>query len=284
MRILVIGAGGVGSAAVGIAASASVLRARGGRRLRPRPGRARARPGRRRRALLRAPGWTPRTCMRSSRSSASTGSRTSSTRSIRASSCRSSTPASRPAWTTWTWRCRSRTRTRSGRTSCPARSWATRSSRRPRTGSGRAGWRWWGWAWSRACPTCSPGMPRITCSREIDEVGIRDGANLTVDGYEFAPSFSIWTTIEECLNPPVIWEADRELVRDAAVQRAGGVPVPGGHRPGRVRQRGARGGAARPALGQGQAGDLQVRPGRRVHPGARACSTSWGWTARRRSA
>jgi saccharopine dehydrogenase (NAD+, L-lysine-forming) len=44
---------------------------------------------------------------------------------------------------------------------------------------------------------------------EIDEAGVRDGANLTVDGYEFAPSFSIWTTIEECLNPPVVWEADR---------------------------------------------------------------------------
>ena len=44
---------------------------------------------------------------------------------------------------------------------------------------------------------------------DIDEVGIRDGANLTVDGYEFAPSFSIWTTIEECLNPPVVWEAER---------------------------------------------------------------------------
>ncbi|MEP7225447.1 MAG: saccharopine dehydrogenase C-terminal domain-containing protein [Actinomycetota bacterium] len=44
---------------------------------------------------------------------------------------------------------------------------------------------------------------------EIDEVGIRDGANLTVDGYDFAPSFSIWTTIEECLNPPVIWERGR---------------------------------------------------------------------------
>ncbi|RJP51426.1 MAG: ATP-binding protein [Anaerolineaceae bacterium] len=41
---------------------------------------------------------------------------------------------------------------------------------------------------------------------EIDEVGIRDGANITIDGYEFAPNFSIWTTIEECLNPPVIWE------------------------------------------------------------------------------
>ncbi|HEX7950551.1 MAG TPA: saccharopine dehydrogenase C-terminal domain-containing protein [Candidatus Limnocylindrales bacterium] len=43
----------------------------------------------------------------------------------------------------------------------------------------------------------------------IDEIGIRDGANLEVRGYEFAPNFSIWTTIEECLNPPVIWEQDR---------------------------------------------------------------------------
>ena len=44
---------------------------------------------------------------------------------------------------------------------------------------------------------------------EIDEIGVRDGANLTVDGYEFAPSFSIWTTIEECLNPPLVWERGR---------------------------------------------------------------------------
>jgi saccharopine dehydrogenase (NAD+, L-lysine-forming) len=44
---------------------------------------------------------------------------------------------------------------------------------------------------------------------EIDEVGIRDGSNLVVRGHDFAPSFSIWTTIEECLNPPVIWEKDR---------------------------------------------------------------------------
>ena len=41
---------------------------------------------------------------------------------------------------------------------------------------------------------------------EIDEIGVRDGANLIVRGYDFAPNFSIWTTIEECLNPPVIWE------------------------------------------------------------------------------
>jgi saccharopine dehydrogenase-like NADP-dependent oxidoreductase len=48
---------------------------------------------------------------------------------------------------------------------------------------------------------------------EIDELGTRDGANLVVRdeaGNEiFAPSFSIWTTIEECLNPPVIWEKDK---------------------------------------------------------------------------
>ena len=44
---------------------------------------------------------------------------------------------------------------------------------------------------------------------EIDEIGVRDGANLVVEGYEFAPTFSIWTTIEECLNPPVIWERGR---------------------------------------------------------------------------
>lgn len=43
----------------------------------------------------------------------------------------------------------------------------------------------------------------------ITEIGVRDGANLTVAGYDFAPSFSIWTTIEECLNPPIIWERDR---------------------------------------------------------------------------
>jgi saccharopine dehydrogenase-like NADP-dependent oxidoreductase len=45
--------------------------------------------------------------------------------------------------------------------------------------------------------------------REIAEVGVRDGANLRVAGYDFAPTFSIWTTIEECLNPPVIWERGR---------------------------------------------------------------------------
>jgi saccharopine dehydrogenase-like NADP-dependent oxidoreductase len=44
---------------------------------------------------------------------------------------------------------------------------------------------------------------------EIDHVGVRDGSNLVVDGYDFAPTFNIWTTIEECLNPPVVYERGR---------------------------------------------------------------------------
>ena len=43
----------------------------------------------------------------------------------------------------------------------------------------------------------------------IDQIGVRDGADLRIDGYLFAPTFSIWTTIEECLNPPIIWERER---------------------------------------------------------------------------
>jgi saccharopine dehydrogenase (NAD+, L-lysine forming) len=43
----------------------------------------------------------------------------------------------------------------------------------------------------------------------VTEIGVRDGADLVVEGYDFAPTFSIWTTIEECLNPPLIWDRER---------------------------------------------------------------------------
>jgi len=48
----------------------------------------------------------------------------------------------------------------------------------------------------------------------MDEVGVRDGGDLTItsatgESIGFAPTFSIWTTIEECLNPPIIYERDR---------------------------------------------------------------------------
>ncbi len=48
---------------------------------------------------------------------------------------------------------------------------------------------------------------------EVDEVSIKDGSNLVVRNEAgetiFAPSFSIWTVIEECLNPPIIYQKDR---------------------------------------------------------------------------
>jgi saccharopine dehydrogenase-like NADP-dependent oxidoreductase len=44
---------------------------------------------------------------------------------------------------------------------------------------------------------------------EIHEINIRDGSNIGIEGYEFAPSFSIWTVLEECLNPPLVFDESR---------------------------------------------------------------------------
>ncbi len=44
---------------------------------------------------------------------------------------------------------------------------------------------------------------------EIDEIAVRDGSNLSVEGVKYACAFSVWSVIEECLNPPVFWERDR---------------------------------------------------------------------------
>ena len=45
---------------------------------------------------------------------------------------------------------------------------------------------------------------------QIDEIGVRDGSNLEIPGYSgITFGFSIWTTIEECANPAIIWEADK---------------------------------------------------------------------------
>lgn len=44
---------------------------------------------------------------------------------------------------------------------------------------------------------------------EIDEIGVRDGSNMAVRGNPYATQFSVWSVIEECLNPPVFWELGR---------------------------------------------------------------------------
>ncbi len=80
-----------------------------------------------------------------------------------------------------------------------------------------------------------PGLSDVFARYAVDhlfdhvrELGTRDGSNLTVDGYDFAPSFSIWTTIEECLNPPVVWEKDRGWFTTAPFSEPEVFDFPGG--------------------------------------------------------
>ena len=80
-----------------------------------------------------------------------------------------------------------------------------------------------------------PGLSDVFARYAVDhlfsavrELGTRDGSNLTVDGYDFAPSFSIWTTIEECLNPPVVWERDRGWFTTAPFSEPEVFDFPGG--------------------------------------------------------
>ena len=46
---------------------------------------------------------------------------------------------------------------------------------------------------------------------EIDEISIKDGGNLSAEGYDITFGFSIWTTIDECLNPPFKWEKGKGI-------------------------------------------------------------------------
>jgi len=62
----------------------------------------------------------------------------------------------------------------------------------------------------------SPGLVQVFAAHaskhlfdEMHDVNIRAGGDLRIEGYPFATVFSIWTTIEECLNPPLVWEKDR---------------------------------------------------------------------------
>ena len=91
---------------------------------------------------------------------------------------------------------------------------------------------------------------------------MRDGADLVVEGYDFAPTFSIWTTIEECLNPPLIWERERGFYTTPPFSEPEVFEFPDGIGKVRVRQRRARGGRADPALGRLRARHVQVRPRR----------------------
>ena len=62
----------------------------------------------------------------------------------------------------------------------------------------------------------SPGLAQVFAAHaskhlfdEVHDINIRAGGDLRIEGYPFATVFSIWTTIEECLNPPLVWEKER---------------------------------------------------------------------------
>lgn len=46
---------------------------------------------------------------------------------------------------------------------------------------------------------------------EIEEIGVRDGANLVLEGVPFASTFSISDTLEECTVPPIIYEEGKGI-------------------------------------------------------------------------
>jgi saccharopine dehydrogenase-like NADP-dependent oxidoreductase len=62
----------------------------------------------------------------------------------------------------------------------------------------------------------SPGLVQVFAAHaakhlfdEIHDINIRAGGDLRIEGVPFATVFSIWTTIEECLNPALVWERER---------------------------------------------------------------------------
>ena len=99
----------------------------------------------------------------------------------------------------------------------------------------------------------------------IDEIGVRDGADLAVDGYAFAPTFSIWTTIEECLNPPLIWERERGWYTTAPFSEPEVFEFPAGIGPVECVNVEHEEVVLDPALGRLRARHVQVRARRRVH-------------------
>jgi saccharopine dehydrogenase-like NADP-dependent oxidoreductase len=61
-----------------------------------------------------------------------------------------------------------------------------------------------------------PGLSDVFARHAADElfqsvhtVSVRDGGNVKVAGHEFAPMFSPWTVIDECLKPPVVYEKSK---------------------------------------------------------------------------
>ncbi len=120
-------------------------------------------------------------------------------------------------------------------------------------------------AWTRACRRCSRRTPRKHLFDEVHEVNVRDGGDLRIEGYGFATVFSIWTTIEECLNPPIVWERAGGFSTMEPFAEPERFIFPEGIGPVECVHVEHEEVTLVPRWLDAQQGDLQVRPGRRVH-------------------
>ena len=116
-----------------------------------------------------------------------------------------------------------------------------------------------------AARTCSRATPPTTCSARSTRSASATARTWSSTGYDFAPSVLDLDDDRGVPQPARDLGEGQGLVHHRAVQRARGVRLPRGHRAGRVRERRARGGADDAALGRRQARHLQVRARRRVH-------------------
>ena len=114
-----------------------------------------------------------------------------------------------PARPTSTWPARCPSRIPSGRTRSAASSSPTGSSSATRSGARPGCSRSSAWASSRASRTSPPATPPTTCSRSSTRSPCATAPTSSSRATSSRPTFSIWTTIEECLNPALVWEKER---------------------------------------------------------------------------
>ncbi len=140
-------------------------------------------------------------------------------------------------------------RTPSARTKRWARSWATTSSRSPGDWEERGRLALVGIGIEPGAADVFAKYAAEHLFSQIDEVGVRDGSNIEIAGHSFAPDVLDLDDDRGVPEPARDLGEGPGVVHHRAVLRARGLPLPRGDRRRRVRQRGARGGAARARAG-----------------------------------
>ena len=114
---------------------------------------------------------------------------------------------------------------------------------------------------------------------EIEELGVRDGAEPRRGRLRLRAQLLHLDDHRGMPQPAGDLREGSRLVHHATVQRAGGLRVPGRHRPGGMRQRRARGGAADAALDRRRGGSPSSTGWARNSSPCCGCCTSSAWTA-----